>query len=100
MGTDGRFCHRYPAPFLLLSVFLTGANPLRVAAGSGFGEAERVATPKGDNLDAVAASWTMEAEEDGLCCTGLHAMSASLICGPYDVARRALGGRPQRRARR
>jgi hypothetical protein len=49
---------------LELAVFSQARIPLRVAAVSGFGEADRVRRPKGD-LDAGAASWTMKGEEDG-----------------------------------
>jgi len=45
-------------------VFLTGARSLRVGVGSRLAEAIAKRRPEGD-LDAVPASWTIEAEEDG-----------------------------------
>jgi hypothetical protein len=42
----------------------TQIDPLRVAAGSKFGAAHRAAMPGGD-LNAVTASWRLEAEKCG-----------------------------------
>jgi hypothetical protein len=53
-----------PGRALLPPVFLTGARSLRVGAGPRLAEAIAKRRPEGD-LDAVPASWTIEAEEDG-----------------------------------
>jgi hypothetical protein len=49
---------------LLVPIALTGAESLRVGAGSRLAKPSRKRRPQG-GLDAVPASWTIGAEEDG-----------------------------------
>jgi hypothetical protein len=51
--------------FLLCSIFLAGAESLRVGTGSRLAKPSQSDARRG-GLDAVPASWTMGAEEDGL----------------------------------
>jgi hypothetical protein len=51
---------------LVLTVTPIGAEPLRVTTVSGVGVADRVRRPERAALDAVAASWTIGSEDDGL----------------------------------
>ena len=55
----------------VLSVIRIGANPLRVAAGSMVGVADRVRRPVRAAIDAVAASWTIGSVDDGTVSIGL-----------------------------
>jgi hypothetical protein len=52
--------------------FLIGADPLRVGAVSGLGEADRMRRPQG-GLDTAAGSGTMSARKTAACGISLQA---------------------------
>jgi hypothetical protein len=57
------------------------------------GEADRAATPLG-GIEAVAASWTIESEEEGACCTGRrHGNWARQTSSAARLGRRGRAGR-------